>query len=64
MGRSLTVVAEATGARVAFVTRFGAAELPRPGMALQENDVLHVLVRSVDVADVERILTHAPTEEV
>ena len=64
VGRSLTVVAEATGARVAFVTRFGAAELPRPGMALQENDVLHVLVRSVDVADVERILTHAPTEEV
>jgi trk system potassium uptake protein TrkA len=30
---------------------------------LQENDVLHVLMRSDDAAAVERILTHAPKEE-
>lgn len=62
-GRSLETIEQATGARVAFVTRFGAAELPRPGMALQENDVLHLLIRSLDVPDVERLLTHAPKLE-
>jgi len=63
VGRRLTAVEDATGARVAFVTRFGAAELPAPGSVLQDGDLLHVLARTLDLVEVERILTHAPEQE-
>ncbi len=32
-----------------------------PSTVLQENDVLHVLMRSADAPMVERVLTHAPS---
>jgi len=63
VGRPLAAVEDATGARVAFVTRFGTAELPAPGSVLQDGDLLHVLARTIDLVDVERILTHAPEQE-
>lgn len=63
VGRRLAAVERTTGARVAFVTRFGTAELPTPETVLQDGDILHVLARTLDLVEVERILTHAPEQE-
>lgn len=63
VGRRITAIEQATGARVAFVTRFGSAELPGPQTVLQDGDLLHVLARTLDLVEVERILTHAPEQE-
>jgi trk system potassium uptake protein len=60
VGRSLRVIESASGARVAYLQRYGEGVLPLPDGVLQENDVLHVLVRAADTASVERILTRAP----
>lgn len=60
IGRPLRVIEEATGARVAYVLRYGDGILPAPGGVLQENDLLHMLVRTVDSDAVERTLTRAP----
>jgi trk system potassium uptake protein TrkA len=60
IGRPLRAIEEATGARVAYVLRYGDGILPAPGGVLQENDLLHMLVRTVDSDAVERTLTRAP----
>lgn len=62
IGEDLIRVERATGARVAFVTRFGDGMLPEPDTVLQENDLLHMLVRADDVPRLERTLTAAPPE--
>lgn len=62
-GRTVREIEEATGARVAFVSRYGDGVLPTPATALQENDVLHVLLRKDEAARVERVLTRIPPEE-
>jgi trk system potassium uptake protein TrkA len=49
-----------TGARVAFLSRYTDGVLVTGDTVLQENDVLHVLMRDEDAATVERLLTHAP----
>ncbi|WP_407345650.1 potassium channel family protein [Pengzhenrongella phosphoraccumulans] len=60
IGRPLRAIEEATGARVAYVLRYGDGILPTAGGVLQENDLLHMLVRTVDSDAVERTLTRAP----
>lgn len=62
IGEDLVRVETATGARVAFVTRFGDGMLPEPDTVLQENDLLHMLVRADDAPRLERTLTAAPPE--
>jgi trk system potassium uptake protein TrkA len=62
-GLSVHRIESATGARVAFLSRYTEGILVTTDTVLQENDVLHVLMRSDDAAAVERILTHAPKEE-
>lgn len=62
VGRPLREVEEATGARVAFLLRFGEGVLPQAATVLQENDVLYMLVPTDDVARVERVLTRSPEE--
>ncbi|MBO1750551.1 TrkA family potassium uptake protein [Actinotalea sp. BY-33] len=61
VGRALGDIERATGARVAYLTRYGDGVLPGPGAVLQENDLLHVLVTAADLPRVERVLTHLPT---
>jgi trk system potassium uptake protein TrkA len=61
-GTGLDRIEAASGARIAFVTRFGDGMLPAPDTVLQENDLLHMLLLADDVPRVERILTAAPTE--
>jgi trk system potassium uptake protein TrkA len=60
VGKSLRDIEEASGARVAFVTRFGDGLLPTDESVLQEADELHVLMRTDRAEQVERILTLAP----
>ena len=56
VGEKVHAVEEATGARVAFITRLGEAMLPGPGVVLQEGDVLHVIVAQDDLADLQDAL--------
>jgi trk system potassium uptake protein TrkA len=53
VGEKVHAMEEATGARVAFVTRLGEAMLPGPGVVLQEGDVLHVIAAQDDLADLQ-----------
>lgn len=62
VGRKVAQLETATGARVAFLTRFGKGTLPTGRTVLQDGDQVHVLVTD-DVADaVERIAGTAPQE--
>ncbi|GAA1740083.1 TrkA family potassium uptake protein [Isoptericola hypogeus] len=61
-GSTVRRIESATGARVAFLSRYTDGLLPTADTVLQENDVLHVLMRGDDSAAVERMLTHAPSE--
>ena len=53
VGEKVQAMEEATGARVAFLTRLGEAMLPGPGVVLQEGDVLHVIAAQDDLADLQ-----------
>jgi trk system potassium uptake protein TrkA len=63
VGRSMPKIEAATGARVAFLTRYGDAMLPQSETALQDGDVLHVLVARTDVIRVTEILADDPKQE-
>ncbi len=60
IGFRLSRIDAATGARVAFLTRFGDAMLPQPETVLQDGDVLHVLMCDEDVNRVETTLASPP----
>lgn len=62
VGRPLTQLEAATGARIAYLTRYGDGVLPGPTSVLQENDVVHVLVMATELAKVERTFTRVPPE--
>ena len=49
MGKPLRALEEATGARIAYLTRYGDGLLPTSTTVLQENDTVHVLMRADDV---------------
>ncbi|MEO3820396.1 TrkA family potassium uptake protein [Plantactinospora sp. B24E8] len=60
IGRPLRGLEEATGARVAYLTRFGIAALPTGSTVLQEGDQLAMLVTD-DIADqVTRVASLPP----
>jgi trk system potassium uptake protein TrkA len=54
----LRTVEEATGARLAFVTRLGEGTLPKPGMRVQQGDRLHLMVPTDQLSEVESVLAH------
>ncbi len=60
VGKPLRTLEEASGARVAYVTRYGEGTLPTAATVLQENDTVHVLLLAAESALVERILTAPP----
>jgi trk system potassium uptake protein len=62
VGRRVTDLEHATGARVAFVTRFGKGVLPTGGTVLQDGDQVHVLVTDT-IADTVEQVAAAPPEE-
>ena len=56
VGEKVHAVEEATGARVAFITRLGEAMLPGPSVVLQEGDVLHVMAVQNGLPDLQAAL--------
>ncbi|MGI8880020.1 MAG: potassium channel family protein [Jatrophihabitans sp.] len=44
IGQKVGEIEQATGSRVALITRFGLGELPTPSTVLQDGDVVHVMV--------------------
>jgi len=64
LGRPAAELETATGARLAFLTRFGDGMLPTPGAVLQEHDLVHMLVPADELPRVERTLTRPPAPEV
>ncbi|UQS26127.1 TrkA family potassium uptake protein [Amycolatopsis thermalba] len=63
VGRSVTELQETTGARVAFIMRFGTPVLPDSKTVLQADDLVYVAAKSGTVGDVTSIAARAPEEE-
>jgi trk system potassium uptake protein TrkA len=61
-GHSVRKVQELSGARVAFVTRYGDAMLVDDSTALQDGDLLHMLVARDAVHRVTEVLARQPEE--
>jgi len=59
-GRRLTDFEAATGARVAYLTRFGTGRLPTASAAVQAGDVLHVLATEDLLDPVRKAAATAP----
>ena len=60
IGHPLADVEARTGARVAYVTRLGQGELPRPDMVVQQGDLVHLALMRDDLARVERLCDLPP----
>lgn len=62
VGRPVRELESATGARVAFIVRFGTGVLPRPDTAVQAEDTVYVAAVSGTVGDVTAAAAAPPTE--
>ena len=62
VGHKVSKLQEETGVRVAFLTRLGEAMLPTSQTVLQEGDLVHVMMRTDDVAKVEAAFAAGPEE--
>ncbi|MFE4515636.1 potassium channel family protein [Kitasatospora sp. NPDC056783] len=63
IGHRVSKLEEASGTRVAFVTRLGEGVLPSPQMVVQEGDLVHVMLRRADLTAVEAAFAQGPKEE-
>jgi trk system potassium uptake protein len=61
IGHAVTALDE-LGARVAFLTRLGDGMLPTPQIAIQDGDVLHVVINHDDREKVEAAIAAGPEE--
>ena len=59
-GRPVFLIEEATGARVAFVTRLGEGLIPNSHTVLQEGDLVHVVLVESERSKVDEILSRTP----
>jgi trk system potassium uptake protein TrkA len=59
---AITDLEDATGARVAFITRLGEGLIPDSHTVLQEGDLLHVTVRDNEISKVENIFSRSPED--
>ena len=59
---AITDLEDATGARVAFITRLGEGLIPDSHTVLQEGDLLHVTVRDTEISKVENIFSRSPED--
>lgn len=62
IGHKVSRLQEETGVRVAFLTRLGEAMLPTSQTVLQEGDLVHVMMRTDGVAEVEAAFAKGPEE--
>ena len=62
VGRTVRDLEEATGARVAFIMRFGSGVLPEPKTVIQADDQVYVAALSGTVSDVTAAAGQPPEE--
>ena len=62
-GHLVTELETAAGARVAFLTRYGAPMLPTTDCVLQDGDIVHALYSAGDRGRVEAVFEQRPVEE-
>ncbi|CAB4645888.1 unannotated protein [freshwater metagenome] len=62
LGLAITAVESATTARVAFLTRLAEGLVPNEHTVLQEGDLLHMIIETSRVREVETILANPPQE--
>lgn len=62
IGHKVSKLQEETGVRVAFLTRLGEAMLPSSQTVLQEGDLVHVMMRTDEVEQVEATFAKGPEE--
>jgi trk system potassium uptake protein TrkA len=55
---------EASGARVAFLTRYGDGLLPTADTIVQDGDLVHVIAYTADTDRVAEVLALAPEVEI
>ncbi|MEV7648507.1 TrkA family potassium uptake protein [Arthrobacter sp. NPDC089319] len=63
VGRELAEIEAASGARVAYLTRFGEGILPGPGTRYQKGDIVHAMMSVDSTFEIDRILSKPPVEE-
>ena len=63
-GRLVFDLQDATGARIAFLTRFGVALLPTRETVLQDGDIVHVLLNRADEERIQEMFRTAPEAHV
>ncbi|MFI1227202.1 MULTISPECIES: potassium channel family protein [unclassified Streptomyces] len=63
IGHKISTLQEETGVRVAFITRLGEAILPTSQTVLQEGDLVHVMMRTDEIAQVEEAFAQGPEED-
>ena len=54
LGEKVKMLEQATGARIAFISRLGQAILPEPATVLQEGDLVHVIAVESDLERITR----------
>jgi trk system potassium uptake protein TrkA len=62
IGQKVSTLQEETGVRVAFLTRLGEATLPTAQTVVQEGDLVHVIMRVGENAQVEAAFAKGPEE--
>ena len=60
VGRLVHDLQDTTGARIAFLTRFGVALLPTRETVLQDGDIVHVLLHRQDEEHIQEVFQAAP----
>ncbi|WP_026819596.1 potassium channel family protein [Arthrobacter castelli] len=63
IGHPLTAMEHATGARVAYITRFGEGTLPKADTSYQQGDIVHMMMDLQASEEISRILSKPPVEE-
>lgn len=60
VGERVSHLESASGARVAFLTRFGEGLLPGADTVIQDGDLVHVIMRDKDIETVEDVFRNRP----
>jgi trk system potassium uptake protein TrkA len=63
VGVPVTDLEQATGARLAFLTRFGEGMLPAADTVVQDGDLVHMLLVEAETERVAHVLGRPPVEE-
>ncbi|MBW4094092.1 MAG: TrkA family potassium uptake protein [Acidobacteria bacterium] len=63
IGRHILDIEKASGARVAYLTRFGEGMLPTKDTSFQEGDTVHIMLDVALSAEISRVLASTPVKE-